>query len=125
MRLVKLKNVPNKEETIARLISLLKQSESPQSPLVEDINHPNQHFYVVIKDDVVVPAYILVKDDEALVLWVHRDFRNNGYGKFMVQNMNIRYVTALPSSVSFWKQIGFRTTHGMRDSGPIRMKIQI
>ena len=120
MKLVKLKNVPNKNEIISWLIKLLKESESNYSPLIEENNYPNKEFFILINGDKIIPAYIECKKDEALVLWVHESCRKQGYAKFMINKMGIKYAIAAPDSIQFWKTMGFNQISS--SSGPAIMK---
>jgi len=91
------------------------------SPLVEPINLPNGNFYVLIADNKVIPAYILNRKDEALVLWVHKDFRGKGYAKFMVKTLGIRFAVSVPESIPFWEKLGFQRKSNS-NSGPTEMR---
>jgi len=121
MKLVKIKNLPNKIEIIKWLTELILESESSYCPLIEQNNLPNENFYVIVNTD-IIPAYISTKNNEALVLWVHKDFRNKGYAKFMINTLGIKYTIAAPSSIPFWQKLGFKRKNNS-SSGPIMMSI--
>jgi len=104
LTLVKLKNISNNEEIINWLINLLKESKS--GPLTKEINFPNKNFFILKKDDTIIPAYIFCKKDEAIVLWVHETCRRNGYAKFMINTLGINYAIAAPESFIFWSKMG-------------------
>lgn len=108
MKLVKIKNLPNKQEIIKWLINLLIESESSYSPLISESIHPTENFYILTYNKILLPAYILSKDNEALVLWVHKDYRKKGYGKFMVNTLGIKHAVAAPRSIHFWEKLGFK-----------------
>jgi hypothetical protein len=122
LKLVKLKNVRNKKEIIKWLITLLKETETIYSPLIEEINHPTEEFFIIKDEDNFIPAYILCDKDEALVLWVHESFRNRGYANFMIKTMNVKYAVASPTSILFWQRVGFERVSNSMCSGPIRVK---
>lgn len=123
MNLVKIKTFSNKDEVVKWLTNLLLDSESPFSPLVQEVNRPNENFYVLIDENgAIIPSYILNKGDEALVLWVYKDFRKKGYASFMVSELNIKFAVAAPDSVSFWEKMGFKRMNGKFTSGPIIMR---
>jgi GNAT superfamily N-acetyltransferase len=124
--IIKIKNLPknfNKEEIISQLIFLV-QSDEKYSPLAEEINLPNKNFYVVVekhtKEGKIIPAYALVKDNEVLVLWVHKDYRRKGYGKLLINSLNIKHTVAYPPSVKFWESLGF-ISRSHSGCGPIEM----
>ena len=125
-KLIKIKSLPNSQDIIVKLTELLLTTEPSHSPLVEEINHPNGNFYVVIdnhviqnNNGVIIPGYIEVKGDEALVLWIHPDYRNKGYARFMITKLGIKYAVAAPSSIPFWEKLGFQRVN---KSGPIEMR---
>jgi GNAT superfamily N-acetyltransferase len=120
--IIKIKNLPkhfNKEEIIKELIFLV-QSDEKYSPLAEEINLPNKNFYIVLKEEKIIPAYALVKDNEALVLWVNKDYRRKGYAKLLINTLNIKYTIAYPPSVKFWESLGF-VSRSHSGCGPIEM----
>ncbi len=121
-KLIKIKNLPNSQDILIGLIELLLASEPSHSPLVEKINHPNGDFYVIIDRGIIIPGYIEVKGDEALVLWIHPDYRNKGYAKFMINTLGIKYAVAAPSSIPFWEKLGFRRVNKF-SSGPTEMRL--
>jgi hypothetical protein len=41
------------------------------------------------------------------IVWVRADQRGNGYGKFMVNELEINHVYAIEKSVPFWQHLGF------------------
>lgn len=120
--IIKIKNLSknfNKEEIIEKLIFLVKTNEK-YSPLAEEINLPNKNFYIVLKEGKIIPAYALVKDNEALVLWVNKDYRRKGYAKLLINSLNIKYTIAYPPSVKFWESLGF-VSRSHSGCGPIEM----
>ena len=121
-KLIKIKNLPNSKDIIVGLRELLLATEPPGSPLVGEINHPNGNFYVVIDKGIIIPGYIEVKGDEALVLWIHKDYRNKGYARFMITKLGIKYAVAAPSSIPFWEKLGFRR---VSKSGPVEMRLNL
>ena len=122
LKLTKIKNLSNSRDIIIWLTELLIESESSNSPLVQKINYPNKEFYILIDKDVIIPAYIQIKGDETLVLWIHKDYRKKGYAKFMIATLGIKYAIAAPSSIPFWEKIGFRRINRL-GSGPIEMRL--
>lgn len=122
LKLVKLKNVEHSKEIIKWLTTLLKESESLYSPLTEEINHPNENFFVIKDNGVIMPAYILCDRYEALVLWVHESCRKKGYARFMIRAKDIRYAIAAPDSVPFWLKIGFKRVDNSFSTAPIRVR---
>lgn len=122
LKIIKIKNIPNASEIILWLVTLLKESENHYNPLIEEINLPSKDFFILKDCDIIMPAYILCKEDEALVLWVHKSCRKRGYAKFMINSMNIRYAIAAPESIVFWEKIGFKKLDSNLSSGPIRFR---
>ena len=122
LKLVKIRKLKYREDIIEWLIKLLLESESCYSPLIEKINHPNDNFFILTHNDIIIPAYIEIKGDEALVLWVHQSYRNKGYAKFMITTLGIKYAIAAPSSIPFWKKLGFQQMSTV-NSGPVEMKL--
>ena len=122
LKLMKIKNLPNSRDIIIWLTGLLLESEPSNSPLIEKINYPNKEFYILICDNIIIPAYIQIKGDEALVLWIHKYYRNKGYAKFMIATLDIKYAVAAPASIPFWEKIGFRRINRL-GCGPIEMRL--
>jgi hypothetical protein len=122
MKLVKIKNLPNNQEIIKWLIDLLMDSESSYSPLINKTCYPTIEYYLIKDNDIIIPAYILYENKEALVLWVHKDYRKNGYAKFMVKSLGIKYAVAAPTSIPFWKKLGFKQMSNPYASGPAVMR---
>lgn len=77
--------------------------------------------YIVEDNGVLMPAYILINGDEAVILWVDASRRRNGYAKFMVDSLGIKYCVAMESSVPFWRSIGFQQLNS-NSGGEIRMR---
>jgi GNAT superfamily N-acetyltransferase len=72
-------------------------------------NLPNRDSYILSINGEIIPCYISIKGDEILSLWVSPEYRNKGYGKFLVNSFpQIRYVTSLPSALPFWHSLGFK-----------------
>lgn len=123
MNLVKIESFSNKEEIIKWLTSLLLENESPFSPLVQQNNRPNEKFYVVTNENgTIIPSFIYNKGDEAVLLWVHKNFRKKGYATFMLSRLKINYAVAAPDSVPFWEKVGFKRMNTKFASGPIVMR---
>ena len=106
MKVVKIKNLRNKQEKLEWLSLLLLSSEDKNSSILKV--YPNEEFYVLTINDDVLPAYVHIKENEAIVLWVHKDYRSKGYASFMIQSLGIKYTIADPGSVAFWQKIGFQ-----------------
>ena len=68
---------------------------------------PNDESYTIKENDIIIPAFINIKNDTATLLWVSKEFRKKGYGKFLVNCFNIKYTQAHYTSVPFWKSLGF------------------
>jgi GNAT superfamily N-acetyltransferase len=122
MKAVKLKNVPNKRAVLQWLIGVVKadKANSGNWPLAQPINLPTEEFYVVMRDGETIPAYLYVKNHEALVLWVSESHRKQGYARFLLNSLNVKYTVAHEPSLKFWESLGFkRLSHG---NGPIEMK---
>jgi len=48
MKLTKIKHIKDNKNVIKWLINLLITSESSYSPLIEEINHPTNNFYILL-----------------------------------------------------------------------------
>jgi GNAT superfamily N-acetyltransferase len=122
MKVVKIKRLPNKKDVLEMLIRLVEGDDCNNGnwPLAQPINLPTEDFYVVVEDGKIIPAYIHVKNDEALVLWVAKPYRKLGYARFLINSLQVKYAVAHEPSVKFWKSVGFkRISHG---NGPVQMK---
>lgn len=130
MRMRKLRNVPRRDRVIDWLIDRLQADEMNGGgwPMLSIVNRPDyplnlDKIYILEDKGILMPAYILINDDEAVILWVDASRRRNGYAKFMVETMGIRYCVALESSVPFWRAIGFdQLSSGNKNGGEIRMR---
>ena len=101
MKVIKIKRLKDKT-ILGKLIERVKDFNSGNWIV------PTGESYTIIDNEKVISCYLTVKDDEALTLWVDPDCRGKGYDKFLIQSLNIKYATALPSSLSFWLSLGFR-----------------
>ncbi len=122
MKAVKIKNLPNKFIIIEELTELVKADEYNNGnwPLTDQNNLPTEDFYVLVKEKEIIPAYIKIMNETAMVLWVHKDYRRKGYGQFLVKSLNIKYVIAHEPSLNFWQSLGFKT---ISKYGEIKMKL--
>jgi hypothetical protein len=78
---------------------------------------PNDESYTIKENDIIIPAFINIKNDTATLLWVSKEFRKKGYGlttcsfhslsRFLVNCFNINYTQAHYTSIPFWKSLGF------------------
>lgn len=126
-RVRKLRNVPKRDKVIDWLIEKLEADplKNDSWPMLSIINRPDypanlDRLYILEDKGVLVPAHIIVDGDEAVILWVDPNRRGNGYAKFMIDALQIKYCAALESSVEFWKKIGFQQLNS--NGGEIRMK---
>ena len=73
-------------------------------------NLPNKDSYVLLTENgKIIPCYISIMGDEILSLRVDPTERGKGYAKFLVNSFpSVRYVTSLPSALSFWHSLGFK-----------------
>ncbi len=101
MKVIKIKNVKDKT-ILAELIEFVKDFNFGNWIM------PTGESYTVVDEGEIIPCYISVKGDEALTLWVSPSCRGLGYAKFLVKSLNIKYATALPSSLQFWRSLNFK-----------------
>jgi GNAT superfamily N-acetyltransferase len=116
MKVIKIKNLKlndigskfeSRADVVRWLTELVVELELAGSPLVQLGCRPTEDFYVMVINEVIVPAYISVTDHTAHLLWVHPDYRRRGYAKYMVETLNVKYTFAVQSSVPFWRSLGF------------------
>lgn len=124
IRVTQIKKLHNKQYIIDYLSYLVKQDESlsVKYSLALESNLPNEDYYVILDltTNEVIPAYMHCKNQEAIWLWIHPNYRNQGYGKYLVDKLNIKYALTLESSVPFWNKLGFKQVNCKR--GSITMK---
>ena len=101
MKVIKIKKLKDKD-ILKNLIEEISDFNSGNWIL------PTGESYIVIDNGKIIPCYLSVKGDEALTLWVSPNYRGKGYAKFLVQSLNIKYSTALPSSLPFWLSLNFK-----------------
>ena len=68
---------------------------------------PTNESYTIKENDTIIPAFINIKNNTAILLWVAKEFRKKGYGRFLVNCFNIKYTQAHHTSIPFWKSLGF------------------
>ena len=130
MRMRKLRNVHDRETIIDWLIKSLQADEMNTGtwPMLSITNRPDyplnlDTLYILEDRGVLQPAYVIVNQDEAVILWVDASRRKKGYAKFMVDTMGIKYCGAMESSVKFWLAVGFEQLNpSTRNNGEIRMR---
>lgn len=105
MKVRKLRNVPKRQKVIEWLVERLKADalNTVGWPMMAFSNRPDNpvnlgNIYVLEHKSSIVPAYILVNHDEALVLWVDAAWRGHGYAKFMVDTLSIKYCITMVKS---------------------------
>ena len=99
MKVCKIKNLD--KNIIQDLIAVIDEE------WICETNYPTENSYVIVKEGKIIPAYLSIKGDEALTLWVHKSQRRKGYATFLINSLNIKHARAHHSSVSFWKTAGF------------------
>ena len=91
-------------------------NESEKAYLIESVKNDKERFftdlptnssYTIRDNGIIIPAFINIENDVATLLWINKDFRRKGYGSFLINSFNIKYVQAHHSSISFWKALNF------------------
>ena len=55
----------------------------------------------------LLPCFCVAKDNEAIILWTHTKARRNGFGKTLVELLEItKAYEPLPDAHNFWKSVG-------------------
>ena len=100
-----------------KLIKINKLNESQKEYLIERVNGDKDRFFVqmpinntytIMENGNIIPAFINIKDNLPNILWVDKEFRRKGYGTFLVNKFNVKYVQVHSHSIPFWKSLGFR-----------------
>lgn len=104
MKVIKFKKLQNGEKEY-----LIKQIKNDKDRFFNEL--PNDDSYTIKENDTIIPAFINIKNDIAILLWVNEKFRKKGYGKFLVESLNIKYTQAYYTSIPFWKSLGFKTVN--------------
>lgn len=99
-----------------KVIKVKKLQKIQKEYLIEQVKLDKERFfdelindesYTIKENDTIIPAFINIKNDTATLLWVAKEFRKKGYGTFLVNCLNIKYTQAHPTSIPFWKSLGF------------------
>lgn len=54
----------------------------------------------------LLPCFCIKEDDKAIIIWVHSRARRKGYGRKLIQSLNINSIfSPLPESIGFWKKM--------------------
>lgn len=103
-----------------KVIKVKKLQKLQKEYLIEQVTNDKERFfdnlptnesYTITENDTIIPAFINIKNDTAILLWVSKEFRKKGYGKFLVKSLNIKYTQAYHTSIPFWKSLGFSTVN--------------
>lgn len=100
MKVIKIKNLQNSKKILTEINARIE---------ILDWKGAEENSYVIVENNgQIIPAYITLGDcDYALTLWVDKEYRGKGYGKFLVDSLGVKYAIVLYSSVPFWESIGF------------------
>lgn len=104
MKATKIKNMKNKRAIFKMLIQDLSENGFYETNWI----YPTYDSYIIVDNDKIISCYITIKEDEAISLWVSPLNRKHGYARFLVSLFNIKYASAYPSSLLFWKSLGFK-----------------
>jgi hypothetical protein len=74
------------------------------TPMYNRRAHLDDVFCADIKNSwYLLPCFCVKENDEAIILWVHSRVQRRGFGKQLVELLNIKSVyNPLPCSVDFW-----------------------
>jgi len=83
---------------------------------------PTLEFYILMESGQCVPCYADICGKECNILFVAHFLRRQGRAQFMVSALSVEYAFALPSSVNFWKSVGFKCKKGDSFGSLIEMR---
>lgn len=112
MRTIKVKNLSTYQKEY-----LIKKVKEDTDRFFNEL--PNNESYTIIDNEILIPAFINFKGNTVELLWISKDFRRKGYGKFLVNHFKIKYTEAYHKSIPFWESLGF---YIINSKGPICMK---